>query len=41
MSLTGRNTPRQFQPPIAQRDVEAEVAHCVGGVVTAALANLR
>jgi CubicO group peptidase (beta-lactamase class C family) len=35
MSQLGLDTPRQFQPPVAQRDVEAEVAHCVGGVITA------
>jgi hypothetical protein len=35
MSLTGRDTPRPFQPPVAQRDIKAEVAHCVGGVITA------
>jgi hypothetical protein len=40
MSQPGRNTPRQFQPPVAQRDVEAEVAHCVGGVISPLLANL-
>jgi hypothetical protein len=34
MSQTSLNTPRQFQPPVAQRDVKAEVAHCVGGVIT-------
>ncbi len=40
MSLTVRDTPRPFQPPVAQRDVEAEVAHCVGGVLTPLLANV-
>ena len=30
---TAGGTPRQFQPPVAQRDIEAEVAHCVGGVI--------
>ena len=32
MSLPGRDTPRPFQPPVAQRDVKAEVIYCVGGV---------
>jgi RNA-directed DNA polymerase len=40
MSLTGRGAPWPFQPPVAQRDVKAEVAHCVGGVVSPLLANL-
>jgi hypothetical protein len=40
MSLTGRGTPRAFQPPVAQRDVKAEVAHCVGGVLSPLLANI-
>ncbi|HEX2807773.1 MAG TPA: reverse transcriptase domain-containing protein, partial [Kineosporiaceae bacterium] len=33
-------TPRQLQPPITQRHLEAEVAHCVGGVISPVLANL-
>jgi hypothetical protein len=28
------DTPRPFQPSITQRDIEAEVAHCVGDVIT-------
>ncbi len=40
MSLTGRDTPRPFQPPVAQRDIEAEVAHCVGGVKSPLLSNI-
>ena len=40
MSRTVCDTPRQFQPPVAQRDIEAEVAHCVGGVISPILANL-
>ena len=40
MSQPGRNAPRQLQPPVAQRDVKAKVAHCVGGVVSPVLANL-
>ncbi|MFE3281477.1 reverse transcriptase domain-containing protein, partial [Nocardia sp. NPDC059239] len=31
---------RPLQPPIAQRGIEAEVANCVGGVVSPVLANL-
>ena len=34
MSPTVRDTPRPFQPAIAQRDIELEVAQCVGGVFT-------
>ena len=34
------DTPRPFQPPVAQRDVKAEVAHCVGGVASPLLANV-
>ena len=33
MSLTAGDTPRPFQPPVAQRDIKAEVIHCVGGVI--------
>ncbi|MCE7004534.1 hypothetical protein LWC34_17100 [Kibdelosporangium philippinense] len=40
MSLSTRDTPRPFQPPITQRDLELEVAQCVGGVVSPVLANL-
>jgi RNA-directed DNA polymerase len=40
MSLTGWDTPRPFQPPVAQSDVKAEVAHCVGGVISPLLANI-
>jgi hypothetical protein len=40
MSQPRRNTPRPFQPPVAQRDIKAEVAHCVGGVVSPLLANV-
>src|SRR5262249_5411093 len=32
--------PRPFQPPVTQRDVEAEIAHCVGGVLSPLLANI-
>ena len=34
------DTPRPFQPAITQRDIEVEVAHCVGGVISPLLANL-
>ena len=33
MSLPARDTPRPFQPPVAQRDIKAEVIYCVGGVL--------
>ena len=39
MSLTGRDTPRPLQPPVAQRGIKREVAHCVGGVSTWALST--
>jgi RNA-directed DNA polymerase len=32
--------PRPFQPPVAQRHLKAEVAHCAGGVVSPLLANV-
>ena len=35
MSLVAGDTPRPFQPPVAQRDLEAEVIYCVGGVISA------
>jgi excisionase family DNA binding protein len=37
MSLSRIDAPGTLQPPITQRHVEAEVAHCVGGVVNALL----
>jgi RNA-directed DNA polymerase len=40
MSQSTRHARRPFQPPIAQRHVEAEVAHCVGGVLSPLLANI-
>jgi RNA-directed DNA polymerase len=40
MSLPARDTPRPFQPPVAQRDIEAEVIYCVGGVQSPLLANI-
>ena len=33
MSFFAGDTPRPFQPPVAQRDIKAEVIHCVGGVI--------
>jgi RNA-directed DNA polymerase len=33
-------TPELLQPPITQRHLEAEVAHCVGGVASPLLANI-
>jgi hypothetical protein len=32
MSRIVRDTPRPFQPPVAQRDIKAEIIYCVGGV---------
>jgi hypothetical protein len=40
MSLTGRGAPWPFQPPVAQRDVKAEVIYCVGGVPSPLMANI-
>jgi hypothetical protein len=40
MSLPARDTPRPFQPPVAQRDIKAEVIYCVGGVVSPVLSNI-
>jgi RNA-directed DNA polymerase len=31
---------KEFQPTVTERHLEAEVAHCVGGVVSPVLANL-
>ena len=33
-------TTRLLQPPVTQRHLEAEVAHCVGGVLSPLLANI-
>src|SRR5262249_56546628 len=40
MSLTAGATPRPFQAPVAERDLEAEVIHCVGGVLSPCLLNV-
>src|SRR5262249_15942083 len=40
MSLRPTDTPRQFDTPIAQRHLKAEVANCVGGVLSLLLANI-
>ena len=40
MSQPARDTPRPFQPPVAQRDIKAEVIHCVGGVCSPCLLNV-
>ena len=40
MSLIGRGAPGPFQPAVAQRDIELEVAQCVGGVASPLLANI-
>jgi RNA-directed DNA polymerase len=40
MSPIARDTPRPFQPPVAQRDIKAEVIYCVGGVISPVLLNV-
>jgi len=40
MSQVAGDTPWPFQPAITQRDLEAEVIHCVGGVASPLLANI-
>ena len=40
MSHLTVDTPGTLQPPITQRDIKAEVAHCVGGVMSPLLANI-
>jgi len=40
MSHLPDDTPRTFHPAVVQRHLEAEVAHCVGGVVSPLLANI-
>ena len=40
MSHRRTDTPRQFDTPIAQRHLKAEVANCVGGVTSPLLANI-
>ena len=40
MSCTGRGTPRPLQPSVTQRDIELEVAQCVGGVPSPLLSNV-
>ncbi len=40
MSPTARDTRQPLQPPVAQRHLETEVAHCVGGVISPLLANI-
>jgi RNA-directed DNA polymerase len=40
MSLIIGDTPRPLQPPVAQRDLEAEVIYCVGGVASPLLLNV-
>src|SRR5262249_60264689 len=40
MSLRPTDTPRQFDTPIAQRHLKAEVANCVGGVLSPLLCNV-
>jgi hypothetical protein len=40
MSETTRGTPRPLQPSVTQRDIELEVAQCVGGVSSPLLLNI-
>lgn len=40
MSLTVLDTRQTLQPPVPQRHLKAEVAHCVGGVLSPLLANI-
>jgi hypothetical protein len=40
MSLIACGTPRPFQPPVAQRDIKAEVIYCVGGVLSPLIFNI-
>ena len=40
MSETTHGTPLPFQPAVTQRDIELEVAQCVGGVTSPLLANV-
>ena len=40
MSFIAGDTPRPFQPPVAQRDIKAEVIYCVGGVISPLMLNV-
>jgi hypothetical protein len=40
MSHLPGDTPRTLQPAVVQRHLEAEVAHCVGGVISPLLSNI-
>ncbi|HVI17507.1 MAG TPA: reverse transcriptase domain-containing protein, partial [Gaiellales bacterium] len=40
MSHRRTDTPRQFDTPIAQRHLKAEIANCVGGVISPLLCNV-
>jgi RNA-directed DNA polymerase len=40
MSRFVRDAPRPFQPAVTQRDIELEVAQCVGGVTSPLLLNI-
>jgi len=40
MSRLPGDTPRTLHPAVVQRHLEAEVAHCVGGVISPLLANI-
>jgi retron-type reverse transcriptase len=40
MTLLTLGARKKFQPPVTERHLEAEIAHCVGGVVSPLLANV-
>ncbi len=40
MSQPASDTPRPFQPPVAQRGIKAEVIYCVGGVISPLMMNV-
>src|SRR5215207_9554112 len=40
MTLLTLSARKKFQPPVAQRHLETEVAHCVGGVLSPLLSNV-
>jgi RNA-directed DNA polymerase len=40
MTLLTLSTRKKFKPPVVERHLEAEVAHCVGGVLSPLLSNV-
>jgi hypothetical protein len=40
MTLLTLSARKKFQPPVTERHLEAEVAHCVGGVSSPILSNI-